>query len=80
MSSAMSPRAAQKRFGESKNAGWKFIPSTPAMRVEGRITTEAIVRTFMTSFVRCPVRDIKMSNEPRSISRVSSIVAMTSAT
>ena len=38
--------------------------------VEGKITTEAIVRTFMTSFVRCPVRDIRMSNEPRSIARV----------
>ena len=43
MSTAMRPMAAQKRSGESKNPGWKFIPRTPAMRVEGRITTEAVV-------------------------------------
>ncbi len=43
------PTAAQKNCGESKNDGWKFMPSAPAMKVEGRITAEAIGWKFMPS-------------------------------
>ena len=64
----------QNEAGSSSETGTiTFMPRKPAVTVAGRNMTVATVSTFMTSLVRCAVRVIRMSNDPRTASRVDSI-------
>ena len=50
---------------ESKRPTLKFMPMMPPSTVAGRRITVTSVSTFMMSFVRCPIRVTRRSNEPK---------------